>query len=238
MIKIDKSYPAPEHLLTLTPPQKPEEVDGCNYNGPGVKDRLMRDQYGKCCYCECRLDRYADIEHFRPKKEYVGTDGVKHVPGYYWLTCDWDNLLLSCPTCNRSYKKNNFGLIDESKRRIGRKDISQEEPLLVNPVLEDPVLHIGFRKEVAVAINDSCRGGYTIEVLKLNRKDLCDLRYNKYSDYCREKKKLEIALRIKAFIPDMEKDAEELAELSQLSIHRMESRESEFLGVVIHQIED
>ena len=82
------------------------------------------------------------------------------------------NLLLSCNECNRSYKKNHFGLVDERQRDIAGKRIDNEHPLLINPTTEDPGLHIRFRRHGAVEIaccGTSERGRYTINILQLNR---------------------------------------------------------------------
>lgn len=46
-----------------------------------------------CCYCECEI-RKEDVEHVAPKSRNPQ------------LVCDWNNLLLACPNCNRDYKKN------------------------------------------------------------------------------------------------------------------------------------
>lgn len=48
---------------------------------------------GYCCYCETRV-RKLDVEHVAPKS--LNPQQI----------CDWNNLLLACPTCNRDYKKN------------------------------------------------------------------------------------------------------------------------------------
>lgn len=48
---------------------------------------------GYCCYCETRV-RKPDIEHVAPKSLNPSQ------------ACDWNNLLLACPICNRDYKKN------------------------------------------------------------------------------------------------------------------------------------
>lgn len=46
-----------------------------------------------CCYCEWPV-RKLDVEHVIPKSKRPE------------LECEWTNLLLACPTCNRDYKKN------------------------------------------------------------------------------------------------------------------------------------
>lgn len=89
------------------------------YRDPDVKNGLKRLFNEKCAYCETRVlhAQPGDVEHFRPKAA-VDTKikGIANLsakvkapppakekikPGYYWLAADWNNLLLSCNTCNR-----------------------------------------------------------------------------------------------------------------------------------------
>jgi hypothetical protein len=77
--------------------------------------------FGKCAYCERRMDGYyGDAEHFRPKGAVKNLDlagrprpilcrvpslsregqiEISH-PGYFWLAYDWRNLVPACPSCN------------------------------------------------------------------------------------------------------------------------------------------
>lgn len=42
------------------------------YGAKSVKNALKKAQYGKCCFCESKVQHvaYGDVEHFRPKKGY------------------------------------------------------------------------------------------------------------------------------------------------------------------------
>lgn len=52
----------------------------------------LEDNFGQyCCYCERR--ELVDVEHVVPQSS---------AP---LLVCNWHNLLLACPKCNRDYKK-------------------------------------------------------------------------------------------------------------------------------------
>jgi hypothetical protein len=98
-------------------------------------------------------------------------------PGYYWLAYDWDNLYLSCGSCNQRQKKNLFPLAAPTNRaQLHNNDITVEEPLFVNPGYEDPSQHIGFRGEVPYTIPGSIKGKTTIQMLKLDRDILNDAR--------------------------------------------------------------
>jgi uncharacterized protein (TIGR02646 family) len=142
------------------------------YGDCSVRETLEEAQKGKCCYCECELKGYGDVEHFRPKggyKQNKDSNLSKH--GYYWLAYFWDNLMLSCQICNQRYKKNLFPLVDDSKRALKHSDdINKEEPLFINPFLEDPKKYISFENAAIIPIND--KGKITIKELGLDRDGL------------------------------------------------------------------
>src|SRR5262245_40916138 len=63
----------------------------------------------KCAYCESSLlTAPGDLENFRPKATVSDEEGKSVSEGYWWLAYDWNNLLLSCGTCNRLHKRNRF----------------------------------------------------------------------------------------------------------------------------------
>lgn len=238
MIKINKSRPAPVELTSQAAPANENEVDRCIYNYPAVKGRLMRDQRKKCCYCETYLSKYADIEHYRPKKAFVDRHGNMYRPGYYWLTLDWDNLLLSCKTCNSSHKKNHFGLVNENSRDIAGKSIVDELPLLINPLTEDPGRHIKFRRHCAVeSACEGCaeRGRYTIRILQLNRRSLRWRRlevWNKYQVVCDTLRMAEIILHRNPADPE----ALAIRRNCNAQICRCKSVSTQYSGMINHQV--
>ncbi len=149
------------------------------YAHQDVKTALKSCHNGKCAYCERYLNGdYGAVEHFRPKGGYTDpSTGSLIKPGYWWLSYDWDNLLLSCTECNTSYKRNIFPLSDESQRNISQQDVSQEQPLLINPAVENPSCYLEFNQWIVrpIMINgtEDPKGKKTIEILKLNdRPDL------------------------------------------------------------------
>lgn len=151
------------------------------YAHSSVKKALFNMQHGKCCFCECKTKAVGflasgDVEHFRPKAGYQQTteDPLRET-GYYWLTYQWDNLLLSCEECNRLFKKNLFPLLEEAKRATNHHhNMSDEIPLFINPTLENPEQYIGFNEYVPYAINDDIRGETTIKLLGLRRTGLLE----------------------------------------------------------------
>ena len=140
------------------------------YRARSVKDALLRAQYGKCCYCESevRSISYGDVEHYRPKG---AVKQAENHPGYYWLAYDWNNLLFSCEVCNRSHKGTLFPLKNPDDRARSHHDnIDAEQPLFVNPAIEDPRRHIRFQGESPVPRTKV--GRKTIEGIGLRREDL------------------------------------------------------------------
>ncbi|MEG1401002.1 hypothetical protein [Bacteroides sp.] len=141
------------------------------YGHKDVKDALKIIQKDTCCFCESKVTPvgYGDIEHFRPKGAFQRAKGESlHKPGYFWLAYDWSNLLFACQVCNSSYKKNLFPLVDETKRAHGHAfSISHEEPIIINPSMEEPSLHIDFYQEIPYG--KTPRGKETIQLIGLDR---------------------------------------------------------------------
>lgn len=138
------------------------------YNAKQVKEALLRAQHNKCCYCESKYSAInLAVEHFRPKSGVRQARGDKEEhPGYYWLAYKWDNLLLSCHTCNSVYKRTLFPLANPHHRaRSHHHDISLEQPLFVNPAQQDPRDHIRFDADAPVALTPI--GRTTIEEIGL-----------------------------------------------------------------------
>jgi hypothetical protein len=112
-------------------------------------------------------------------------------PGYYWLAANWDNLLPSCIDCNRrrtheyrvlggqvTGKGNYFPLAAgnvRARRHTQNVRLRAEQPLLLNPCVDDPSTHMHFGDEGNI-VGDSERGRATIEVLGLQRELLVQRR--------------------------------------------------------------
>lgn len=229
----------PPALVGLTPAASSEDINDDLYKGEGVKDRIMQDQHGKCIFCECRLNGdYGPIEHFRPKRGYtLYPDNHLTTPGYYWLAYEWSNLLLSCSKCNTSYKKNLFLLVNENCRDIENKNISSEEPLLINPSAENPARYIEFHQHIVAAKTDingeNPEGRYSIDLLKLNdRPDLVKNRRRVWNDYQRAKKQVSLVEQMFERGINLE-DARKLLALSLRSMAEMEGPEGEYSAMFI-----
>lgn len=156
------------------------------YAAPSVRAALSRLFHGKCGYCEFRLVRMDwDVDHYRPKAR---VHEVPTHPGYYWLSYKWSNLLPACTYCNRNRKEppqwqvaremqatgksDHFPLADERTRAFAPTDnIELEEPLLLNPTLEEPSRHLTF-DPFGIPIGKSKKGDTSIAVYHLNSTSL------------------------------------------------------------------
>ncbi len=146
--------------------------------------------YGKCAYCETEVlvNQPGDIEHWRPKNrvtdekgraikiDTIGGGKIPH-PGYYWLAYEWRNLLLACANCNRPSttkanrrigKWDQFPVEDFRAKKMGEE--SQESPILLNPVEDDPTEHLEV-DDTGVIIAKTDRGQKCIDIFGLNVRD-------------------------------------------------------------------
>jgi uncharacterized protein (TIGR02646 family) len=174
-----------------TPPAG-KKPDFSAYKEEDVR-RALREMFGpKCAYCESVYAAGAqmDTEHYRPKNEVERPGRAKLRRGYYWLAASWPNLLPTCNDCNRRRRKDHkdgtrvtgkgsrFPLVDESQRALAPGEELLEEPLLLDPTLDQPDEHLRFGDECVIAPAPvpggemSVRGAATIATLGLNRTDL------------------------------------------------------------------
>ncbi len=153
--------------------EKKFNIDSNIYRSESVWKELSRAQYNKCCYCESKFlaTSYGPVEHYRPKGAVQQAPGQrKEYPGYYWLAYDWNNLLFICTACNTK-KRELFPLIDSKARaRSHHDDITMEQPLLLNPAVENPRDHIRFREDMPEPLTEI--GKTTIQYLDLCRAHL------------------------------------------------------------------
>lgn len=157
------------------------EFDSSIYAHKTVKQALIQAQHQKCCFCERLIGTDGDVEHFRPKQAYKQATGeALKYPAYYWLAYEWDNLYLACTGCNQRHKQNLFPLQNPAERATNHKEkVEQEQPLFIDFGKESPEDFIGFRGEIAYAIQGNHRGQITIDSLKLNNRALPEARLEK-----------------------------------------------------------
>ena len=130
------------------------------YKNQAIKEALEKVFHGKCAYCETRYGAGSnvDVEHFRPKSEVKNSDIDNPSLGYYWLALAWENLLPSCQSCNRRWKRKLFGkekteltgkgtlfpLENPKKRARNTRQLLAEKPLLLHPYFDNPDAHLNF----------------------------------------------------------------------------------------------
>ena len=152
------------------------------YDSRAVRSALSRAFRGVCAYCEHPISAI-EIEHYRPKGAVRTADG-RMDDGYWWLAATWENLFPACYECNRvrwketvdgrwvsSGKGEWFPLKDEAARANAKGEEAREEPLLLNPYLDEPSQHLEFRANGDVCARTD-RGVETIRILDLNRSGL------------------------------------------------------------------
>ncbi|WP_328329338.1 hypothetical protein OHA70_05805 [Kribbella sp. NBC_00382] len=98
---------------------------------------------GRCMYCGD--NEGADIDHFEP----MGVTPLR--------TYDWNNHLWACSICNSHMKRDQFPIS------------ANGDPLLLNPVIDDPGQHLHLALAAGEYIALTKRGESTIEVFELNR---------------------------------------------------------------------
>lgn len=141
-----------EQLLAEDPAKPiPNKYRG-RYRKDEIKSVLVQETGGKCAYCEAFVLAVAsgDIEH------------VACMSLNRHLAYEWQNLLLCCPECNQK-----------------KSDYNGDHGDLLNPVVDDPTLHIVFAGPGPYTKNDSLRGRLTITELALGRAGLLIARHER-----------------------------------------------------------
>ncbi len=115
-------------------------------------------------------------------------------PGYFWLAYDWDNLLPSCILCNQLNRTPTNELIGKGNRfpTVGQhatapgEDLEAEQPLLLNPLKDDPAEHLVLDPTTGILGGKTEKGKTTIAVLGLNREGLLTYRKQTYQNVIRD----------------------------------------------------
>lgn len=98
MVKVQRSFPAPESLA-----EEAKKVTG-RYDKQDVIERLKKDFHNKCYICEMKELQDPNVEHLLPHKN----------GKYLERKFDWENLFWSCGHCNgiKNNSKYDEGIID------------------------------------------------------------------------------------------------------------------------------
>ena len=182
--------------LTINPGERHLASTAKSIGAKSVKNALLRVQHNKCCYCESKFRHtsYGAVEHYRPKGSVKQAHGQREeYPGYYWLVYDWNNLLVSCEVCNTSYKGDLFPLVDNNARACNHHDnIDIEQPLFINPTVDNPRDHIRFRGDAPEPLTEV--GGATIHGVGLQRSDLEEARRQRLMELKRLREVIELGV--------------------------------------------
>ena len=113
-----------------------------------IEERLKRmaPGDGQCMYCES--GEASHIDHFRPRATYPDR------------TYEWSNYFWACSVCNSNYKRDRFPI---------DKD---DQPLLINPMEEDPRDHLELSPTTGRYVGLTCKGTESIDVFGLGRSTL------------------------------------------------------------------
>lgn len=116
---------------------------------PEIKGALKAETRAKCAYCEAFLAdvSYPHVEHLRPKSLYPE------------LAHTWDNMTSACGPCNTA-----------------KGDFHDATLGLLNPYVDDPIVHLESWGHFMDWVLGSARGEITITKLHLNRLDLANSR--------------------------------------------------------------
>jgi uncharacterized protein (TIGR02646 family) len=165
----------PWRNLATPPASLPRDELSDSYNR--FRPGLCEMQHHKCCYCErIEMPVHNDVEHFRP------------VSIYPWLGWTWVNLFFACRACNQQGgKAAEFPLVDEVARLEWWEDPpGAEQPLLVDPCLDDPREHIEFvylvDRSRFVPQGKTERGRKTVGIVGLDRDDYVE-RFELFIDH-------------------------------------------------------
>lgn len=146
---------------------------------PGFNDALNRAFFNKCAFCETRITQAKDrvIAFFRPREKALQLNRASSPDHYWWLNWEWSNMYLACGTCIQA----KGDMFPTSNRRAHPDTygpaLQAEGPLLLDPCLDDPGLHLAFSENGEVSPRGkSRRGSVTIKVLGLNRSGLLSAR--------------------------------------------------------------
>lgn len=145
-----------------------------------IADMVSQEFSGACAFCERSVESSAGISHFRPLSlEVHGHDG-DYSDHYSWLAYEWLNLFLICRTCQK-HRQNWFFVQRKRARFLATFDEvrSEEQPLLIDPTLENPASHLSFLLSgECVPKRNSAKGKATVDLLALNADELVYQRRN------------------------------------------------------------
>lgn len=215
MIKVTKNYGSPPGVLTrkgcynkikraVDATSGSDKIyNGNHYKHQQITTKLKEIYHHKCAYCESFSEQVAplQVEHYRPKAK-VKDSSTPNPNGYYWLGCEWSNLLLACSKCNNAKGNlfpisgnrvfhdspfNHLGHFNRTHLIANRPPLIDEQPLLLNPEIDFPEQHLIFR-HLGTLDYLTTRGKKSINIYKLNRGPLIKSRATIVNNYVEQLK--------------------------------------------------
>ena len=135
-------------------------IDDNSHIWANAKPALRTTFHGKCWYTESvQAGTDVDVDHFRPKKRVAeASKGEDPHPGYWWLAFSPENFRYSCIVANRRRRDVETGVVggkgdyfplwnEEKRARAPECDITQEEPLFLDPCKASDVGLVTFRDD-------------------------------------------------------------------------------------------
>lgn len=131
----------------------------------------------KCATCEMKLSLNTVIcDSWRPRSNAKGFNEEFGQDHYWWLAYNWDNKYALCANCNKF--KGTWFPLEGNRAAVNASYVSvlkTEKPLLIDPCHDYPEEHFVVDDDGKL-LHLTKKGEITIEILKLNRKDLLQSR--------------------------------------------------------------
>ncbi|WP_448612317.1 hypothetical protein [Geodermatophilus sp. URMC 60] len=139
-----------------------------------LKIILLSWSHNKCWYSELRDDGSDyHVDHFRPKLR-VRNFGEPERDGYWWLAFEWTNYRIAVSWVNSAHKgvdgaakgkQDQFPLLPGCTVAVCGGDISQEVPVLLDPMCEDDTLLLDFDE---TGLPRATAGGWNAERVRIS----------------------------------------------------------------------
>jgi len=145
-------------LAKLKAGEELTKTDKSRYSHRDIKETLVKETDGKCCYCESKIRHisYGDIEHICPKS----------IRPELWV--EWTNLTLACDVCNT-----NKGTMDVTATNF------------VDPYQVNPEQKFWFSGPIIMPMPNDEGAILCERKLRLNRDELVDRRIVKIKNLMR-----------------------------------------------------
>ena len=114
------------------------EISNCKWSSfESVHRKVSKD---KCPICQCDFTKILERDSHKGKTEITATiDHYRPQKYYSFLSCEDKNYILMCSECNNIYKGSLFPLYHSTNKAICKEELSNEKPLIVNPIVDNPL---------------------------------------------------------------------------------------------------